>query len=331
MRGSVFASAARLRSALAPRTLALPRVFKACATVALVMVVAYGAFTTEGFATVANGKAILAAMAVVGIVAVGMTLIVLSGNLFSLSLGTTVAVSAMFFLYALRFGVPTAITLTLLLGIFVSAIQGLIIGGWGANPIIVTIGAAAVQEGLAIRITGGRSVFPPEGDASYEFLSEPVLGLPFAIYVLFVVAVLAELMLRRARFGRQMYLVGENKPAARAAGLSMARVATGVFALAGLCAAVAGVLVGASSGHGELLLGGTYTYDAFAAAIVGGNAIAGGRGSVARTMIGALIIATISDMLLLRGYSTGAQVLVKGAIVLVVVILVHLGTARTTG
>lgn len=303
------------------------RLITVVVTSAFLAVLLAAALTTDSFLTVANGKAILASTAIVGIIAIGMTFILLSGNLFSLSLGTTAAIGAMAFLYALQFGLLAAIVLTLLLGIVVCAVQGAMVGAWGANPIIVTIGAGVVQEGVAVWLTDGRSVLPPKG-ASYEFLARPLLGLPFGIYVLVVLLVLAELVLRRTRFGRELYLLGESKPAARAAGLSSTRIAAGVFGIAGLCAALAGVLLGASNGRGELLLSGTYTYDAFAAAIVGGNAITGGRGSALQAVLGALVIATIADLLLLRDYGSGVRILVRGVIVVGVVVLVHLNTRR---
>jgi ribose/xylose/arabinose/galactoside ABC-type transport system permease subunit len=314
-------------------TSALPavRALTGAATALLALAFLYAAVTTEGYFTVVNGKAILSSVALVGIVAVGMTAIVLSGNLFSLSLGISAAISAMFFLYTLRFGLGLAIPLTLLFGLLANALQGIVIGGWQANPIIVTIAAGSIQEGIAVWITAGRSVFPPEASTSYEFLARPLGGLPFGIYVLVGVALVAELILRRTRFGREIYLLGDSRRAARAAAVGLTRVTAGVFALAGCCAAVAGILLGAQSRHGELLLGGTLTYDAFAAALVGGNAITGGRGSVIRTLFGALVIASVSDLLLLRGYSSGVQIMVKGLIVVCVVVLVHLNTPRRAG
>jgi ribose/xylose/arabinose/galactoside ABC-type transport system permease subunit len=115
--------------------------------------------------------------------------------------------------------------------------------------------------------------------------------------------------MRRTRFGRQTYLLGENRVAARAAALPITLLTVGAFGIASLYTAGSGILIGATSANASLLLVGSYTYDAIAAALVGGNAVTGGRGSIARTAAGAIFIATISDMLLLRGYSTGAQIL----------------------
>jgi len=110
----------------------------------------------------------------------------------------------------------------------------------------------------------------------------------------------------------------------RAAGLPVALLTTAAFAVAGFCVAVTGVLVAGFAQNVNLQVAGTYTFDAIAAILVGGSAVTGGWGSVGRTVIGALIIATVTDMLLLVGASTGMQILVKGLIVTMVVVLLHL-------
>jgi ribose/xylose/arabinose/galactoside ABC-type transport system permease subunit len=284
----------------------------------------YGATTTTGFLSVSNVKAILTAAALVGIIAVGLTVIVLSGNLFSLALGQTAAISAMVFLWSLQWGLAAAILLTLLLGLVIGAVQGFIVGAWRANPIIVTIGAAGLMEGSAVWLSGGQSIVPPANETSWQHLAEPLFGIAAPVYVFGVVTAILALVMARTRFGRQIYLLGENRTAARAAALPITFLTVGAFGLCSLYTAGAGVLIGATSANASLLLVGTYTYDAIAAALVGGNAVTGGRGSIVRTAIGAIFIATISDMLLLRGYSTGGQILVRGIIVVVVVVLTNL-------
>ncbi len=290
----------------------------------LAAVTIYGATTTTGFLTVSNFKAILTAASFVGIIAVGLTVIVLSGNLFSLALGQTAAISAMVFLYSLRWGLAVAILATLILGLAIGVVQGFVVGAWGANPIIVTIGAAGLMEGMAVWLSHGESIVPPSDQTSWEHLANPVLGLPAPVYVFIVLTIVLAVVMRKTRFGRQIYLLGENRVAARAAALPITLLAVGAFGIASLYTAGSGILIGATSANASLLLVGSYTYDAIAAALVGGNAVTGGRGSVARTALGAIFIATISDMLLLRGYSTGGQILVRGIIVVVVVVLTNL-------
>lgn len=299
----------------------LLRVLQALGVIAVLVVLA-GAATTQGFFTVANVKAILSSVSFVGVVAVGMTVIMISGAFASMSLGTTAAVSAMVFVSSLKFGVPVAILMTLALGVAIGALQGVMIGGWSANPIILTIAAGAVQQGVAVAISQGATIAPP--DRAYAFLNDTPLGLPVSFYVLIAVVAAVELAMRRTRFGRELRMVGENRDAARAAGLRLGRIGALTFGLACGTAAVAGILLGAFNQGASLLLDGTLTYDAIAATLVGGTAIAGGRGAVWRTLIGAVAIATITDLLLLRGYSTGIQILVKGVLVLLVVLAVHL-------
>jgi ribose/xylose/arabinose/galactoside ABC-type transport system permease subunit len=287
----------------------------------------YGAFTTQGFLTVNNFRAILTATAFVGIIAVGSTLIMLAGSLFSMSLGMTTAVTAILFTFALHYGVVPAIVVTLVAGTVIFAIQGALVGSIGANPIIVTIGAGSIQEGIIGWLSPGDLV-PPAG-ASIGFLARTVFRLPFSVYVFLGVALVADLCLRHTRFGREIYLLGENQSAARAAGLPVALLMTAAFAVAGLCVAITGILVAGFAQNVNLQVQGTYTFDTIAAVLVGGSAVTGGRGSVGRTVVGALVIATITDMLLLLGASTGMQIFVKGLIVIVVVVLLHL--ARREG
>jgi ribose/xylose/arabinose/galactoside ABC-type transport system permease subunit len=153
--GSITAALSRF--GLEGRAIRLADVAFAVWILVLVGVTGYGAATTTGFLTVSNLRAILTAAAFVGIIAVGLTVIVLSGNLFSLALGQTAAISAMVFLYTLRLGLFAAIVLTLLLGLAIGAVQGFAVGAWRANPIIVTIGAAGLMEGMAVWLSHGHS------------------------------------------------------------------------------------------------------------------------------------------------------------------------------
>jgi len=284
--------------------------------------IVFGAFMTPGFLTINNFSAILTSAAFVGIIAVGSTLIMLSGSLFSISLGTTTAVTAILFMFMLHSGVAAAAAVTLLAGTAIFAIQGALVGLIGANPIIVTIGAGAIQEGVIGWLSPG-DITPPPG-AGIDFLARTIFGLPFSVYVFLGLALVLDLCMRHTRFGLELYLLGENQPAAHAAGLPVALLTTAAFAVAGFCVAVAGVLIAGFAQNVNLQVAGTYTFDAIAAILVGGSAVTGGWGSVGRTVIGALIIATITDMLLLVGASTGMQIFVKGLIVTVVVVLLHL-------
>lgn len=293
----------------------------------------YAAIITDGFFTADNFRAILSQSAYVGVFAVATAIIMISGNLFSLSIGVSGAICASSVLALLPNGSVVAILLTLLLAVAIFAIQGFLIGVFGANPIIVTIAAGGLQQGIFLWLSGGATIVPPPGDTSLSFMTKlvdaPVVGaLPMSVYILFGLVIVLELVLIFSRFGRMLYLVGENRDAARAAGLPTAWVIIGAFSLAGLCTGIAGVGLGAFNGSGSLLVESTFTYDAIAAAVVGGVVITGGRGRLVQALAGTIFMAAIADILLLRGYAQGWQIFVKGMIVLVAVALVHLNRTR---
>jgi ribose/xylose/arabinose/galactoside ABC-type transport system permease subunit len=294
------------------------------AVVVLAVIVA-GALTTRFF-SLDNARAILASSAWVGITAIGATVVMIAGSIASLAVAQTATVAAMIFLSTQQFGLPAAIVATLASGVAITALQGAVIGFWTANPIVLTIAAGFAIDGAAIWMSNGSTVYPKV--TAFNGLNDTPLGLPLAVYVLLGVTVAAQWFLRRTTAGRQLYLIGENPAAARAAGLPIARVTVIAWAVFGVCIALTGIFLAAFNTSANSDLGGTLSLDAIAAVLVGGTAISGGRGSALRTLGGAVLISAISDLLLLRGFSTGIQLLVKGLLVLLVVIAVHVRSTR---
>jgi ribose/xylose/arabinose/galactoside ABC-type transport system permease subunit len=294
------------------------------AVVVLALIVA-GAMTSRFF-SLANARAIFASSAWVGITAIGATMVMIAGSSVSLAVSQTATVIAMIFLSAQQLGLATAIVLALICGIAITALQGAIIGFWTANPIVLTIAAGFAIGSVATWISGGATVYPKV--VAYNGLNSTPLGLPLAVYILLALTASAQWVLRRTTAGRQMYLIGENPAAARAAGLPVGRVTVIAWAFFGACVALTGVFLASFNTSANASLGGTLSLDAIAAVLAGGTAIGGGRGSALRTLGGAVLISAISDLLLLRGFSTGIQLLVKGILVLLVIIAVHLRSVR---
>lgn len=284
------------------------------------------AVTTHRFLSLDNARAILASAAFVGITAIGATLVMIAGSAVSLATAPTATVVAMFFLATQQLGLGAALLIALAAGVALTAAQGAAIGFWHANPIVLTIAAGFAIGGAATWFSGGTPVYPRA--RGFDALNATPLGLPLAVYVLLAVTALAQWLLRRTTAGRTMYLVGDNRAAARAAGLPVGRVTVIAWACFGACIAATGVFLAAFNTAATVTLGGTLTLDAIAAVLVGGTAIAGGRGSAVQTLGGAVLLSVISDVLLLRGFSTGVQILVKGLLVLAVVVAVHLRTTR---
>jgi ribose/xylose/arabinose/galactoside ABC-type transport system permease subunit len=294
----------------------------------VVAVIVTGVLTTRFF-SLANARAILASTAWVGITAIGATLVMIAGSAVSLAVAQTATVVAMIFLATQQLGLAAAIVLALACGVGITALQGAIIGFWTANPVVLTIAAGFAIGSVATWISGGSTVYPKV--TAFNGLNATPLGLPLAVYVLLGVTAVAQWVLRRTTVGRQLYLVGENPAAARAAGLPVGRVTVIAWAFFGACIALTGVFLAAFNTSANASLGGTLSLDAIAAVLAGGTAIGGGRGSALQTLGGAVLISAISDLLLLRGFSTGIQLLVKGLLVLFVVIAVHVRSTRGRG
>lgn len=288
------------------------------------------AFTTQGFMTVANGKAILLSASLVGVLAVGETVIMISGTLFTLSIAQLAACGALVYLPSLRWGLAVAIILSIVVVTAISMVQGVMIGRWGANPIITTIAVGSITEGADMTISGNRNIYPAAHNTSFQFITGSLGGIPVSVYIFLGIAIVVGLIMARTRFGMQLYMMGDNRKAARAAGHPTARLVVGAFVIAGICAGVAALMLAGISGQAQASLAGNNTYDAIAAALVGGTAVTGGRGSVARTVFGAILIAAVTNLALERGYSTGAQLAVKGALVLLTVILVRIASGSGT-
>jgi len=279
---------------------------------------------TPRFATFANAKAILTSASLVGITALGLTLIVIGGSAVSLAISQTVAATGMIFLAAQSLGLVPALVIGVVVGGLITAGQGAVVGYAAANPVVLTIAASFAIAGVATGVTGGTSVSPT--GPGYDRLNATPASIPLSVYALVAAAALVEWALRRTAFGRSLYLIGENRAAARAAGLPVGRTTTAAWFGAGALFAVTAAFTAAFNTAANVNLGGTLTFDAIAAVLAGGTPISGGSGSAARTLAGAVLIAATSDILLLRGYSTGIQVMVKGLIVTFVVVLVHLRT-----
>jgi ribose/xylose/arabinose/galactoside ABC-type transport system permease subunit len=277
------------------------------------------ALTTPGFFTTVSLFSLLNTTSFIGCVAVGMTFITLSGNIMSFSLGVTLSTSGIVFIAALPLGLIPAIVIALCFGAVLTGLQGAVIGYFRANPIIVSMAALALITGCATLITQGHGIYPEDDTAA--ILKGRVLGIPMPVAALVATAVVAQVVLSYTRFGRHLYMVGSNWRASLAAGLEPARTVLGAYMAAGVCTAVAGVLMAARYSSGDMELGIGYDYSAISGVLVGGTAISGGEGSALRSVVGAFIIAVCQVLLLLHGFSTQIQYLAIGIIVLLVIML----------
>lgn len=296
--------------------------------VALVVLAVVLAATTDRYLTWENARAILSASAGIGIVAIGASYITIVGSLGSLATSQSVSLLAMIFIATQLWGLPVAILIAIVAGALLGALQGYVIGAWSANPIVLTVAVSFALVGLSTWITGGKIVAPT--GTGFDVLNATPFGLPLAVYVLVVLAIVGELVLRLTTIGRQVPLVGENRRAARAAGLPVTRVTVFAWTMFGAASGVGAAFLGAFNRQANITLAGNLTFDVIAAVLVGGIAIAGGRGSAIGALVGAVAISAITNLLLLRGFDTGAQLFVKGLLVVLIVVVLQLRTREVT-
>jgi len=296
--------------------------------VTVIIVLLAACLLTPGFLSEPNIMALLTSVSFIGCVAVGMTLITISGNIMSFCLGATAGATAMVFVVALNWGgIGVGLVAALSLAALLNAAQGLVIGWVRANPIIVSIATLALIYGVAQMFVGSSAVYARPG-TGYEIFKGKLVGLPVEFVVFLCVAALGHFILSYTRLGRNLYMIGSSLRAAEAAGLKTWRSIAGAYLWAGIFTGLAGILLAIRYNLGNMDFGLGYDYDAVAAVLVGGTAIGGGQGSVLRTLAGAMVIAIVQALLLLLGFRQEWQYLIAGLIVLAVIILHTSGERR---
>ena len=293
------------------------------ALIAVTLIIAVTAIVlTPNFLTVDNLRAILRNAATVGIVAVAMTPITLSGNFVSLAISQTAMGAMVAFVVLISMGVPQplAILIVILGTMLVGAAQGLVVAA-GLNPIITTLAAGAIIFGTVSQLTGGGIV--RIGDNPVSWGGGTLFGVPIEVLVFLVLTLVLTIVMARTVTGRETLLVGANRATAEISGISYARVTVIAFMIFSIGAAIAGILSGAAFGQATANSFSSLTISAVAAILVGGTAIKGGRGSPLRSALGAIIISVISNMMVLNDFSTGGRLAVQGGVVVAIVIILE--------
>jgi ribose transport system permease protein len=262
--------------------------------------------------------------AVILILAIGQTLVIISGGI-DLSVGSVVALSGTVAALAMSRGVPPVpgALLGVAAGAGVGLFNGVVIAGARMPPFIVTLGTLGMARGLALILTEGTNI--SELPASFMTLGQGRLaGVPIPILCVLGVALAAHLMLARKQFGRYCYAMGSNRQAARLSGVPVERWTVLVFVLSGLLAGLGGIIQTSRLGIGQPTTGEGFELDAVAASVIGGASLAGGEGHVPGTLIGALLMAVLRNGGNLLNVPPFWQQFVIGAMIIVAVLYDHL-------
>ncbi|BCM93520.1 ribose import permease protein RbsC [Abditibacteriota bacterium] len=266
---------------------------------------------------------------VVAVIAVGMTLVIITGGI-DLSVGSLVALAAILTTLLIRNnGATEASTVTMigagLAGIIVCALigwcSGLTITAFRLPPFIATLGVMQIASGLAFILSKGSSIYEVPDGFTILGRGSGLLGIPYAVMMMAVIYGVAHILMARSKWGRYVYAVGGNAEAARLSGVRVAPVTLMVYTLSGAMAGLGGVVLASQLKSGAPTYGVSYELYVIAAVVVGGTSLSGGQGKIFGTLIGALIIAVIQNGMNLTGVESYTQRVVLGVVILGAVLL----------
>ncbi|MEV4524539.1 ABC transporter permease [Micromonospora tulbaghiae] len=276
------------------------------------------------FLTAGNLGNIVRAVSEIGIIAIGMTFVVLLGGI-DLSVGAILGLSAVgtaTLMVDSGLGILPAVAAVLAIGALFGALQGYAVARLGIQSFIVTLAGLQVARGIARIWSGGLGIpiaygdGPQEAPPAFELLNGSINGvLPVPAVLFVLIGVAAVVVLRTTAFARHVYAIGGNEKAARLSGVPVTRVKVAVFAVAGLLAAVAGVVHAGQLNQGSPNDGAGYELDAIAAVVIGGTSLAGGSGSMGGTLAGALLLGILNNILALNNIDANVQLLIKGLVI----------------
>jgi ribose transport system permease protein len=288
--------------------------------IALLFVVIVVGAAEPRFATGENIENVARQMAVLGIIAAGQALPILSGG-FDISVGAVIALTSLVTGLALvKYGVLAGVIAGVLFGGLIGTMNGVIIAVFRVSPFVVTLGMASFARGGALTLTGGEVVFGlPEQFKGLAETNVWILPLPFVIAIFSFVA--CWLLLERTIYGRYIYAIGGNEEAARLAGVKTRVCKALAYTANGLLVGLASVVLTARVGSGEPNLGLGSELDAIAAVVIGGVALGGGQGSIWGVGLGVVTLSLLSNSLNLLGMSTYTQLMVIGGVIIAATIV----------
>ncbi|MFF2324283.1 ABC transporter permease [Agrobacterium sp. NPDC058088] len=290
--------------------------------VALILLMVVLSLATNNFMSSYNMSVVARQAAFVGLVALGQTLVLLVGGI-DLSVGAAAGLSAIVgSLLLTMFGVHPylVIPLTMAFGLCLGLVNGIFVAGLRLNPFIVTLATWEIFAGLTMVITKGYPI-RPLGETFGFFGKGEILSVPIPVLVFLISGVLLIWLLTQTRFGRNIFAVGGNRDAAVLVGIKVKFVEFMVFGLAGMFAALAGILFASRMDAGQPSVGEGWLMGAITAAILGGTSLRGGQGSVVGTMLGAMLLTVLANGTVLLNVSGFWQRVIVGGVVLIAVLV----------
>jgi len=287
----------------------------------LVLICALLSILSPNFLRVANLMNVLRQVSITGVIAVGMTFVIVTGGI-DLSVGSIAGITAMVATSLAHGDYPVIVPILagLATGIVTGALNGFLAAYQDVPPFITTLGSMTALRGLALLYNNGRPIIDLCDE--YTVIGGGVIGkVPYPVIIFIVVILIGGFVLRNTRFGRYVYAIGGNEQAAKVSGINVKRIKMSVYMIAGLVSAISGIVISSRVMTGSPSAGDGYEMDAITACVIGGASLSGGEGSVLTTVIGALIVGVMKNGLDLLKVSSYWQQIVKGVIIIVAVLI----------
>ncbi|WP_022928172.1 ABC transporter permease [Patulibacter americanus] len=308
------------------------------AFIALFVLIVVFSLLSDAYFTWDNLITMTRHVAINALLAIGMLMVILKGGI-DLSVGSIVGLAGVVagvLLEGLRVDVLNVViyppvwavvVLALMVGAGVGWINGTLVSRFNVAPFIATLGMLYVARGVALLISDGKT-YPnlggseQLGNTGFDWLGGgEILGIPVSILIMVLFAVAAIVLTRKTAFGRWIYAIGGNERAAELAGVPVRKAKTRVYMISGVCAAMAGLIIASELTSAAPQAGETFELNAIAAVVIGGTSLMGGRGNVRGALIGAFVIGFLADGLVILGVSTFWQIVIKGSVIILAVIL----------
>ncbi|MGW7930382.1 ABC transporter permease [Staphylococcus xylosus] len=291
--------------------------------IGLILLVIIISALNSAFLEPSNLFNLLRQVSINGLIAFGMTFVILTGGV-DLSVGSTLALSSAMIAILMVSGVDSIVALLIgcIFGAILGAINGLLITLGKMAPFIATLATMTVFRGLTLVITDGNPITNLNGSYAFQLFGRGYfLGIPVPAVTMFITFIILYIILHKTVFGRQTYAMGGNEKAAFISGIKVNKLKVMIYSLAGLMSAMAGAILTSRLNSAQPTAGMSYELDAIAAVVLGGTSLTGGKGRILGTLIGVLIIGVLNNGLNLLGVSSFYQQVVKGVVIIIAVLI----------
>ncbi len=305
----------------------------------LILLCIFFSAMAPNFFTSGNIPILAKHIAVNAILAMGLVFVLLTGGI-DLSIGSIVGLAGMiaggiiyegvnfgFLGVTVYFNVPAIIVISIIMGMVIGFLNGWIITKFNVAPFIVTLGMMYIARGFALLRSNGATFPNLQGSAEHGTTGFPILGaarllgIPLSVWITAALAIFFIYLARKTPFGRHVYAVGGNETASKLSGINVKKVKIWVYMISGMTAALVGLIVTSELVAAHPATGTSYEMNAIAAAVLGGTSLAGGRGTIGGTIVGACTIGVLNDGMVMMGVSEFWQTVIKGVVIIAAVVL----------